>query len=112
MLPGRFSEKWTEGVSFRPEELDHCIEVLPPAGFFVSISTNSFTTEKSLRVGQDHDQRDARAGAEEIQRLHVAGVIKTAAFVRRDEDRGGGKSGLAVKREGEYRFSLCINQKS
>ena len=40
-----------------------------------------------LGVLRNHDQRNARAVAEEIQRLHIAGVIVAAAFVEGDEDR-------------------------
>src|ERR1700739_3512581 len=41
--------------------------------------------------GRNSDQRDARAIAEEVQRLYVAGVIEAAALVHGDEQNGGGK---------------------
>ena len=41
-----------------------------------------------LGVRRDDDQRDARAVAEEVERLHVAGVIVTAAFIEGDQDGG------------------------
>src|ERR1700739_2365614 len=37
---------------------------------------------------RNHQQGDARAIAEVIERLNVTGVIVTAAFVKGDEDRG------------------------
>ena len=36
----------------------------------------------------DHEQRDARAVAEEVQRLNVPGVVVAAAFIVGDEDHG------------------------
>src|ERR1700735_4584878 len=39
------------------------------------------------RVLRNNDHRDARAVAEEGQRLHETGVVVTAAFVEGDEDR-------------------------
>ena len=41
-----------------------------------------------LGVGRNHDQRNARAVAEEVERLHVTGVVVAAAFVEGDEDGG------------------------
>ena len=38
--------------------------------------------------GDNHDQRDAGAVAEVVERLHVARVVVAAAFVEGDEDRG------------------------
>ena len=39
-------------------------------------------------VRRHDDQRDARAVAEEVERLHVARVVVAAAFVEGDEDGG------------------------
>ena len=39
------------------------------------------------RILGNHQQWDARAVAEKVQRLHVAGVIVAAAFAEGDEDR-------------------------
>ena len=38
-------------------------------------------------VSRNHQQRDSRAVAEEVERLHVTGVIIAAALVEGDEDR-------------------------
>jgi len=38
----------------------------------------------------NHDHRDTRAISEEVQGLHVSGVVVTAAFVKGDEDCGVG----------------------
>jgi len=43
-----------------------------------------------LGEGRNCEEDDAGAVAEEVQRLHVAGVIVAAAFVLSDEDRGAG----------------------
>ena len=40
-----------------------------------------------LRVGRNHHQRNARAVSEEVQRIHVAGVIVATAFVDGHENR-------------------------
>ena len=42
----------------------------------------------ALRVGRDHDGRDARAVTEEVERLDVAGVPVSAALIEGDQDRG------------------------
>ncbi len=39
-------------------------------------------------VRRDDNERDAGAVAEEVDRLHVAGVVVAAAFVEGDEDGG------------------------
>ncbi len=42
----------------------------------------------ALGVRRDHDRRDTGAVAEEVERLDVAGVPVSAAFVEGDQDRG------------------------
>src|ERR1700736_5971692 len=42
----------------------------------------------TLPEGGDDDERNARAVAEEVERLDVAGVIVAAAFVEGDDKRG------------------------
>lgn len=39
-----------------------------------------------LRIRRHDDQGNPRSITEEIQRLHIAGIVITAAFVKGDED--------------------------
>ena len=41
-----------------------------------------------LRIRRDDDQRNACAVAKVVERLHIAGVIVAAAFVKGDENGG------------------------
>src|ERR1700733_1777413 len=48
-----------------------------------------FVRDVSLfRVGRDNDQRNARAVAEKVERLHVTGVVVAAAFIKGNKNSG------------------------
>ena len=42
----------------------------------------------ALRIGRNHQQRNPRAVAEEVDRLHITGIPVAATFVEGDHDRG------------------------